>query len=182
MPATVPACCGSKWRSRLICGRARDMFVRSMKAIVYMISATGIMRIQRIEACDGEVPVLASCCSAVVMRSLSLANVEGSTLQPGDGSAVQQSDSGVFARAVIRTHELRRPYSCNEGRRDSNGSVPAPKCPSLRGSLLESSPAKRNGRDPSVRKHPKLHRRPDKGAYAARRNSCHQPCLLPVQW
>src|SRR5213082_2850398 len=49
-------------------------------------------------------------------------------------------------------------------------------------SLLESSPAKRNGRDPSVRKHPKLHRRPDKGAYAARRNSCHQPCLLPVQW
>src|SRR5437899_13051860 len=96
------------------------------------------------------------------MKLLSLASNDGATWQSNDGSEVQQSDSRVFARAESRIHELRRPYSCDEGRRDSNGSVPAPKCPSLRGSLLESSPAKRNGRDPSVRKHPKLHRRPDK--------------------
>jgi hypothetical protein len=29
-------------------GRAREMFVRSMKAIVYMIKATGMMRTQRL--------------------------------------------------------------------------------------------------------------------------------------
>src|SRR5437899_1085255 len=114
------------------------------------------------------------------MKLLSLASNDGATWQSNDGSEVQQSESRVFARGESRIHELRRPYSCDEGRRDSNGSVPAPKCPSLRGSLLESSPAKRNGRDLSVRKHPKPRRRPDKGAYAGRRNSCHQPCLLPA--
>src|SRR5215472_950779 len=155
MPATVPACCGSKWRSRLIRGKARDMFVRSIKAIVYMISATGIMRIQRSEIRDGEIPALTSCCSAVVIE---------------------------ITRAVSRTHELRHPYYGDEGPQDSSGSVPATECPSLRGSLPESSPAKRNGRNPSVRKHPKFHRQPDKDAYAVRRNSCHQPCLLPAHW
>src|ERR1700687_1508957 len=47
MPATVPACWGSRWRSRLMRGRAREMLVRSMKAMVYMTSATGMMRVQR---------------------------------------------------------------------------------------------------------------------------------------
>src|SRR6267378_3363976 len=47
MPATVPACWGSRFSSWLMRGRAREMFVRSMKAMVYMISATGMMRVQR---------------------------------------------------------------------------------------------------------------------------------------
>src|ERR1700682_2769699 len=50
MPATVPACWGSRWRSRLMRGRAREMLVRSMKAMVYMTSATGMMRVQRAAA------------------------------------------------------------------------------------------------------------------------------------
>src|SRR5207247_1314996 len=114
------------------------------------------------------------------LRQRSLTNVEGAHLQTGERIASAAIESRVFARAESRIHELRRPYSRDEGQRDSSGSVPGPECPSLRGSLLESLPAKRNGRDPSVRKHPKLRRRPDKGAYAGRRNSCHQPCLLPA--
>src|SRR5260370_1742348 len=47
MPATVPACWGSRWRSRLMRGRASEMLVRSMKAMVYMTRATGMMRAQR---------------------------------------------------------------------------------------------------------------------------------------
>src|SRR5215469_15820597 len=70
MPATVPACCGSKCRSRLICGKARDMFVRSIKAIVYIMRATGMIRTQRIETRDRKVPVPASCCSAVVVIAI----------------------------------------------------------------------------------------------------------------
>ncbi len=38
---------GSRWRSRLMRGRAREMLVRSIKAMVYMTSATGMMRVQR---------------------------------------------------------------------------------------------------------------------------------------
>src|SRR4030081_3444797 len=68
MPATVPACCGSRWRSRLICGKAREVFVRSIKAIVYIISATGIIRIQRSEIREEEISALASLRSAVVIE------------------------------------------------------------------------------------------------------------------
>src|SRR5260370_40187912 len=98
---------------------------------------------------------------------------------PHSGS---QSDSEVFAKAAPRIHEPRRLYSRDEGWRDSSDSVPPPECPSLRGRLLEPSPIKRNGRDLSVRKRPKLRRRPDKGACVARRNSCHRPCLLPTSY
>jgi hypothetical protein len=48
-----------------MCGKARDMFVRSMKAMVYIISATGMMRIQRIEVRGGLISVLAPACSSV---------------------------------------------------------------------------------------------------------------------
>src|SRR2546426_3842199 len=111
MPATVPACCGSKWRSRLICGKARDMFVRSIKAIVYIMRATGIMRIQRIEVRHRELPVLASCCSAVVIETTEPYEREGAHLQTGERIASAAIESRVFARAESRIHELRRPYS-----------------------------------------------------------------------
>src|SRR6266853_61200 len=76
MPATVPACCGSRCRSRLIFGKARDMFVRSINAIVYMMRATGMMRIQRCEIGDGAVPVPESrSCAVFIMMKNSLAFV-----------------------------------------------------------------------------------------------------------
>src|SRR6266849_575537 len=55
MPATVPACWGSRWSSRLMRGRAREMLVRSIKAMVYITSATGMMRVQREGAALAEV-------------------------------------------------------------------------------------------------------------------------------
>src|ERR1700674_79547 len=69
MPATVPACCGSKCRSRLILGKARDMFVRSINAIVYMMRATGMMRIQRVEIGGGFISVPASRSCAAFIKS-----------------------------------------------------------------------------------------------------------------
>src|SRR6266566_5774582 len=68
MPATVPACCGSKCRSRLIFGKARDVFGRSIKAIVYMMRATGMMRIQRCEIRDAAISVRESgFCAVFIM-------------------------------------------------------------------------------------------------------------------
>src|SRR5580700_2219578 len=68
MPATVPACGGSKWRSLLIEGKARDMLVRSINAIVYMIKATGMMRSQRIEIGEGVIFVAEFLPGAVIIR------------------------------------------------------------------------------------------------------------------
>jgi len=49
-----------------------------------------MMRTQRSEIRDGEIPVLTSGCSAVVIEITEPRECEGSTLQTGDGSAVQQ--------------------------------------------------------------------------------------------
>src|SRR5580693_8304753 len=78
MPATVPACGGSKWRSLLIHGRARDMLVRSIKAIVYMTRATGMMRSQRMEMCDGVIFGVAFCPGAVIIRITELPRLSSS--------------------------------------------------------------------------------------------------------
>jgi hypothetical protein len=51
-----------------MCGKARDMFVRSIKAIVYIIRATGMIRIQRSEIPDREASIFAACCPAVVIE------------------------------------------------------------------------------------------------------------------
>src|ERR1700736_4986750 len=106
MPTTVPACCESRWRWRLMCGEARDLFVRSIKAVMYIVSATGMMRIQRSEVRDGLVSVLASVCSVVVIEITRLANV---IVQTTDREQMRQP-SKVSARAVFRIHESRRPY------------------------------------------------------------------------
>src|SRR5260370_9596781 len=55
MPATVPACWGSRWSWRLMRGRARGRLVRSLKAMVYITRATGMMRVQREGAALAEV-------------------------------------------------------------------------------------------------------------------------------
>src|SRR5215472_4921169 len=47
MPAACAACGALIRKSRLIAGRANERFVRSIKAIVYMMNATGMIRIQR---------------------------------------------------------------------------------------------------------------------------------------
>src|SRR5580692_13070608 len=78
MPATVPACGGSKWRSLLIHGRARDMLVRSINAIVYMIKATGMMRSQRIEIGDGVIFVAAFCPGEAIIRIAELPRLSSS--------------------------------------------------------------------------------------------------------
>ena len=78
MPATVPACGGSKWRSLLIQGRARDMLVRSINAIVYMIKATGMMRSQRMEIGDGVIFVAAFLPGATIIRITELPRLSSS--------------------------------------------------------------------------------------------------------
>src|SRR5580700_766412 len=61
MPATLPACCGSRCRSRLIRGSAREILVRSMKAMVYMTRATGMMRSHRCDIWLGIAHIGAHC-------------------------------------------------------------------------------------------------------------------------
>src|SRR5262249_46478892 len=88
----------------------------------------------------------------------------------------------IFATAVFRTPEPRRPYSRDEEQRGSSDSVPAPECRSLHGRPPVSLRAKRNGQDPVVGKHPKPRLRRGKGAYFSCRNSCHQPYRLQAGW
>src|SRR5260370_8449798 len=125
MPATVPACCGSKCRSRLIFGKARDMFVRSINAIVYMMRATGMMRIQRCEMRDGVIPVpeLGSCGVFSMIKNFprlfhrsTVAGVRQMRRRPALG--IQE-----LLMAVSRTPVLRRLYSRDGELRDSSGSV-----------------------------------------------------------
>src|ERR1700686_1125611 len=155
MPATVPACCGSKCKSRLIFGKARDMFLRAINAIVYMMRATGMMRIQRCEIRDGAIPFPESrSCSVFSMIKNSPGLFHRSTVSSGHQMRQPALGIQVLLTAVSRTPVLRRLYSRDGVLRDSSGSDLEPGCLSWRESCRVFSPATRNGRDPFVRKHP----------------------------
>src|SRR5260370_27744610 len=172
MPATVPACCGSKCRSRLIFGKARDMFVRSINAIVYMMRATGMMRIHRCEIRDGVIPMPESrSCAVFIMIKNSPRLFHRSTVA-GRRRTRRQPALGaqVLPMAVFRTPVLQRLYSRDGGLRDNSGSVLEPGCLSWRESGREYSPITRNGRDLASRQHPKLDLPPNKCGCTGRHN------------
>src|ERR1700674_435356 len=71
---------------------------------------------------------------------------------------------------ALRLHDFR-----DAGRRDSSDSIQVPACLSSRESFPESSPAERNGRDPSLQRHPQIGLPRGRCASASRRNSCRRP-------
>src|ERR1700719_3638453 len=124
MPATVPACCGSKCRSRLIFGKARDKRDRvhdesdgndadpALRNPGWSYSRPGIAFL-RCFYHDEEFP-----CVCFVFQHL-LAGAK--CAQPALG--IQ-----VLLMAVSRTPVLRRLYSRDGGLRDSSGSAQEPGC------------------------------------------------------
>src|SRR5882757_4992447 len=120
-----------------MCGSAREIFVRSMNAIVYMMRATGIIRIQRRDTPAGGAS-LSGFSSRVLFWVIRV---------DGDACVYQQ-----LTVTEPRRHEPRRPASHDAERRGSIDSIQEQKSRSWRENSRALSPATRSGRRPFVRK------------------------------